>query len=150
MSQLPINMSSNSRKELHKMSVAARAGSRASGSGCVSLSSTDRRRKGSTCQSAKTNTAQRCRGREGGQGRAAEPPQSRSLSNACGCNSATRACGFRPPPWYTARALCDSWPMVCQDFTSHLQRSSTHAGPWRFPQFRPLKQLNGGLMMTRM
>lgn len=66
MSQLPINMSSNSRKELHKMAVVARAGSRASGSGCVSLSSTDRGRKGSTCQSAKTNTAQHCRGWEGG------------------------------------------------------------------------------------
>lgn len=24
------------------------------------------------------------------------------------------------PLWYTARASNDSWPMVCQDFTSHL------------------------------
>lgn len=144
MSQLPINMSSNSRKELHKMAVVARAGSRASGSGCVSLSSTDRARKGSTCRSAKTNTAQRCRGWEGGQGQATKPPQSRSLSKACGCKSATRACGFRPPACYTARAPCDSRPMTCQDFTSHLQGSSTRIAPWSFPLFRPLKQLNGG------
>ena len=138
MSQPPINMSSKSRKEPREMAVVARAGRRASGSGCVSLS-----RESSTCRSAKTNTAQRCRGWEGGQGQAAEPPQSRSLSKACGCKSATRACGFRPPACYTARAPCDSRPMTCQDFTSPLQGSSTRTGPQSFPLFRLSSSLMG-------
>ena len=145
MSQLPINMSPNSRKELHKMAVATRAGSRASGSGCISLSSTDGARKGSMCQQAKINTAQRCRGSG-----AAIAEQLNHHSHAASRKTvATRA---QPgpvvscrPPWYTAWAPSDSWPMVCQDFPSHLRGSPTCTEPWPFPLFPPREELNEGI-----
>lgn len=46
------------------------------------------------------------------------------------------------PLWYTAQASNDSWPMACQDFTSHLQRSPTCAEPQRFPPLPPPGELN--------
>lgn len=142
-SQLPIKMSSNCRKELYKMAGVARGGSRDSGSGCVSLSSTDWARKVSTCWLAKTNTVRHWQG--GGHWGTAEPPQSCTLSKDCHRISETRPVVSCHPLWDTAQACNDSWPMMCQDFTSHLPRSPTCTEQGPFPPLPPPEELNEGI-----
>lgn len=136
-SQLPINLSSNSRKEQPEQGVEAQE---VDVSPWVAPTEPGRFPRAGWPRQTQPNA----------DGEAAIGEQLNHYTHAASLKIVTARAKAGPvvscrPLWYTALAPNDSWPMVCQDFTSHLPWSPTCTEPGPFPLLPPPEALEEGI-----